>query len=195
MKNVIILLSGLMLCASVVFSEPTVWKNDAAHSKVVFTVTHMMISEVSGNFRDVSATLTQPNQDLTGSKVDVTIKAASINTDNEMRDNHLRSADFFDVTKYPEITFQSASFEKTGSDTYLIKGTLTMHGISKPVDLTAKFLGQMKNSRGMTITGFKATTVINRTDFGLVWNKTLEAGGVLVSEKVEITINAEMVKQ
>jgi polyisoprenoid-binding protein YceI len=155
----------------------------------------MMISEVTGNFRDVTSTITQNNADFTGSKIEVTIKSASINTDNDTRDNHLRSADFFDVAKYPEITFQSTSFEKTGTDTYLIKGTLTMHGVSKAAALNAKMIGQVKNGRGMTITAFKASTVINRTDFGLIWNKALESGGVLVSEKVEISINAEMVKQ
>jgi polyisoprenoid-binding protein YceI len=189
------LIVGFMLLTNVMFGETSVWKYDAAHSKVVFSVTHMMISEVTGNFRDVTSTITQNNADFTGSKIEVTIKSASINTDNDTRDNHLRSADFFDVAKYPEITFQSTSFEKTGTDTYLIKGTLTMHGVSKAAALNAKMIGQVKNGRGMTITAFKASTVINRTDFGLIWNKALESGGVLVSEKVEISINAEMVKQ
>jgi polyisoprenoid-binding protein YceI len=195
MKKLYSLILGFILLSSMMFGQSAVWKLDAAHSKVVFSVTHMMISEVTGNFRDVTASLTQNNPDFAGSVIDVTIKSASINTDNDRRDNHLRSADFFDVEKYPEITFLSTSFEKTGTDTYLMRGTLTMHGVSKQVDMNTKMVGQTKNGRGTTIAGFKASTVINRTDFRLTWNKALEAGGVLVSEKVEITINAELIKQ
>jgi polyisoprenoid-binding protein YceI len=155
----------------------------------------MMISEVTGHFKDFTVMLTQGKEDFSGSTLTATIKAASISTDNDMRDNHLRSADFFDVEKFPELTFKSTSFEKIGEDEYRITGDLTMHGITKSVVLDTKYNGQLKDSKGTVYAGFKATGRVNRYDFGLKWNKSLEAGGILVSENVDITLNVKMVKQ
>jgi polyisoprenoid-binding protein YceI len=172
-----------------------IWKIDPVHSNVEFTVTHMMISEVTGHFKDYTVTLTQGKEDFSGSMLTATIKAASISTDNDMRDNHLRSADFFDAEKYPELTFKSTSFEKTGENEYRITGDLTMHGTTQSVVLDTKYNGQVKDPKGIVYAGFKATGRVNRYDFGLKWNKLLEAGGLMVSENVDITLNIKMVKQ
>ena len=153
----------------------------------------MMISEVAGSFKQVSGTITQVNGDFTGSSVDVDIKTASITTDNDARDNHLRSGDFFDAANNPDIIFKSTSFEKTGDNSYIVKGNLTMHGITKSVELQTTYNGSITDGQGKKHAGFTATGSVNRTDFGLTWNKTLEAGGVLVSELVKLTLNIEAV--
>lgn len=173
----------------------TTWKIDQAHSAVSFNVSHMVIAEVSGRFTDFDVTLVQTKDDFSDSKLNATIKVKSINTDNEGRDKHLRSADFFDAEKDSNITFISKSFNKTGKDTYKITGDLTMRGVTKPVVLETKLKGTMNDPWGNTRAGFKAEGKVNRKDFGIVWNKTLEAGGLLVGEDVGIIINVEMVKE
>ena len=194
MKNIIAALFIFVFSLSIV-SAQTTWKADIAHSKVSFAISHMVISEVTGRFKDFDAALVQTKDDFADSKLTATIKANSINTDNENRDKHLRSADFFDAEKYPELTFASKSFEKTGKDSYKITGDLTMHGETKSVVLDTKLNGQMNDPWGNTRAGFKATGKVNRKDFKIQWNKTLEAGGLLVGEDVEIIINVEMVKE
>jgi polyisoprenoid-binding protein YceI len=176
-------------------AQQSTWKIDPVHSNVEFTVTHMVISEVTGHFKDYSVTLTQGKDDFSGSTLTAVIKTASISTDNDMRDNHLRSSDFFDVEKFPEMTFKSTSFEKLGDSDYRITGDLTMHGVTKSVVLDTKYNGQIKDSKGTSYAGFKATGKVNRYDFGLKWNKALEAGGIMVSENVDITLNVKMVQQ
>ncbi len=190
-------LLALLLAVSIqgVFAQQSTWKIDPVHSNVEFTVTHMVISEVTGHFKDYSVTLTQGKEDFSGSVLTASIKTASISTDNDMRDNHLRSADFFDAEKFPEMTFKSTSFEKIGESDYRIIGDLTMHGITKSVVLGTKYNGQVKDSKGTVYAGFKATGKVNRYDFGLKWNKALEAGGIMVSENVDITLNVKMVRQ
>jgi len=195
MKNIMFALTALFIMALPVKAQETSWKVDQAHSKVLFSVSHMVISEVSGRFNDFDASLVQTSDDLSGSKLNASIKVNSINTDNEGRDKHLKSPDFFDAEKNPEITFVSKSFEKTGKNTYKVTGDLTMKGVTKPVVLDTKFNGQLKDPMGNVRAGFKATTTVNRTDFGVKWNKTLETGGLLIGEKVEVTINIEMLKQ
>ncbi len=188
---------AILLAVSIqtVSAQVVTWKIDPVHSNVQFTVTHMMISEVTGHFKDFAVTMAQGKDDFSGSTLDVSIKAASISTDNDTRDNHLRSADFFDATKYPDLTFKSTSFDKTGENEYRIAGDLTMHGITKSVSLDTKYLGQIKDSKGTVYAGFKATGKINRYDYNLKWNRSLDAGGLLVSENVDITLNVKMVKQ
>jgi polyisoprenoid-binding protein YceI len=190
-------LLALLLVVSIqgAFAQQTTWKMDPVHSNVEFTVTHMVISEVTGHFKDFSATLTQGKEDFSGSILSATIKTASISTDNDMRDNHLRSADFFDVEKFPEMTFKSTSFEKLGESDYRITGDLTMHGVTKSVVLNTKYNGQIKDPKGTVYVGFKAAGKVNRTEFGVKWNKALEAGGIMVSDNVDITLNVKMVKQ
>jgi polyisoprenoid-binding protein YceI len=173
-------------------SAQTTWNLDNAHSAVKFSVTHMVIAEVPGNFREFTVTFTQKGSaDFTGSALAATIKTASINTDNEGRDKHLRSDDFFSAEKFPTITFTSTSFEKTGTDTYAIKGDLTIRDVTKPAVLTARYTGTVKDPWGNTKIGFKATTSINRFDYGLKWNKAVEAGGLVVGETVDITLLME----
>jgi len=172
----------------------TTWKADVAHSKVQFSISHMVISEVTGRFKDFDATLIQTNDDLSDSKLSATLKVNSISTDNEKRDGHLKSADFFDAEKFPEITFFSKSFKKLGKDTYKISGDLTMHGSTKPVVLDTKFNGEIKDPWGNMMAGFKATTTVSRKDFGIVYNKALETGGLLIGEDVEVAIIVEMQK-
>jgi polyisoprenoid-binding protein YceI len=184
-----------MLTVATLVAQPTTWKVDAAHSKVMFSVSHMVISDVTGRFKEFDATLVQSKDDLTDSKLSATIKVNSIDTDNESRDKHLKSADFFDAEKNPEIIFVSKNFEKTGKNTYKITGNLTIRGTTKSVVLDTKYNGQMKDPWGNLRIGFKATTTVNRMDFGVKWNKVLEAGGLLVGEDVSITINVELTKQ
>jgi len=194
MKNIFALLLVLTLGALTTNAQ-TSWKVDVAHSKVSFTVSHMVISEVTGRFTDFDVMLAQPKDDFVGSTLTATIKTGSINTDNAGRDKHLKSADFFDAEKYPEMKFVSKSFEKTGKDTYKITGDLTLHGITKSVTLDTKFNGQMSDPWGNIKAGFKATGSVNRKEFGIQWNKTLEAGGLLVGENVDVVINVEMAKE
>jgi polyisoprenoid-binding protein YceI len=192
--NKIFAMLFVLIAASFSVRAQSNWKADVAHSKVEFTVSHMVISEVTGRFTDFDVKMVQTKDDFSGSALITIMKAASINTDNEARDKHLRSADFFEVDKYPEIKFVSTSFEKTGTDSYKVTGDLTMHGITKSVVLDTKLKGQMNDPWGNTRAGFKAAGSVNRKDFGIQWNKTLEAGGLLVGDKVDISINVEMMK-
>jgi polyisoprenoid-binding protein YceI len=185
----------LLIVTALSLSAQTIWKSDKAHSAVKFSVTHMMISEVNGRFGDFDVTVTQGKDDFTGSTIEAIIKTASINTDNDFRDKHLKTDDFFNVEKFPTITFKSTSFEKTGTDTYKISGNLTIRDVTKPVVLDAKFNGTMADSRGNVKAGFKATTTIDRFDYGVKWDKTLDKGGMIVSKSVDITLLLELNKQ
>jgi len=193
--NKLLSLTIVLLIGTLPVVAQTTWKIDPVHSKVLFTVSHMVVAEVTGRFNEFDATLVQTNDDFSESKLSATIKTNSIDTDNERRDGHLKSADFFDAEKYPELTFESKSFVKTGENTYTITGDLTMHGITKQVVLDATINGITKSPWGNTVAGFKAETTVNRYDFGLKWNKALEAGGVIVGENVQITLQVELVKQ
>lgn len=173
----------------------TKWSIDVAHSSIQFIVSHMVISEVTGRFQDFSGNIVAKNSDFSGASVNVNIKAASITTSNEKRDAHLKSADFFDVEKFPEASFVSKSMTKNSDGTYQIAGTLTMHGVAKDVVLDAKFKGSAKSPWGQNVAAFRASTKINREDWGLKWNKALEAGGFLVGQEVELTLTVELVQQ
>jgi len=167
---------------------------DPGHSEVGFQVRHL-VSQTRGRFNDFSGTVNLDPKNLTSSSVDFTIKAASIDTNVADRDKHLRSADFFDAEKFPEITFKSKSIKAAGKDTYNVTGTLTMHGVSKEVTLPVTYLGQAKDPWGNTRAGFEAATTLNRKDFGIVWNKALDAGGAMLGDDVKININLETVKK
>jgi polyisoprenoid-binding protein YceI len=185
----------LLLGITRVLSAQGVWKVDKAHSQVKFVVTHMIISEVTGAFTEFDATLTQPTKDdFSGSSLSATIQTTSINTDNDKRDDQLRSDNFFNAPKFPENKFVSTSFKKTGDDTYTIEGNLTIRDVTRHVVLTAKMTGTV-TAWGHQRAGFKATASIDRFDYGVKWNKTLETGGLIVSRKVDITLLMEMVKQ
>ena len=184
----------LTLVAVSAFAQGAVWKSDVAHSRVGFFVTYMVVGEVEGRFTDYTATLTQGNEDFSGSTVEATIKTASINTNNDARDKHLRSDDFFNSDKYPAIVFKSTSFVKTGDKTYVIKGDLTMREVTKPVELASTMTGMIKDASGKTRVAFKATTTINRTEYGVKWTKALESGELVVSDDVRVDLAFQFVK-
>ncbi len=176
----------------------TNWNVDASHSKLGFAVTHMMVSETEGKFKiyEGKVTSTKAGADFSDAKIDFSVDAASINTDDEKRDGHLKSPDFFDVEKFPKITFVSKSM-KAGKikNTYILTGDLTMHGVTKTVTLNAIGASKIvKDPYGMERYAFKVTGKLNRKDFGLAWNAALEAGGVAVSEEVRLDINVEITK-
>ena len=166
---------------------------DTVHSHVGFKVRHL-VSKVSGQFTDFDGTIVADFGKLDSSSVDFTIQAASIDTKNEKRDGHLRSADFFDVEKYPEITFKSSKITRIDDDSYAVAGTFTMHGVSKEITLTVDFLGEM-TAMGGTRAGYELTTTINRKDYGVSWNRAIEAGGIVLGDDVEVNIALELIKQ
>lgn len=170
------------------------WDIDTSHSAIHFWVRHLVISKVHGRFAKWSGTVQLDEQDLAASRVEVKIDAASIDTQVADRDAHLRSADFLDVANHPELTFASKRIEKQG-DGYRVVGDLTIRGVTREVALEAEFAGLAKDPWGNQRAGFSARTSLDRRDYGLVWNAALETGGVLVGEKVEISIELEAVKK
>ncbi len=168
---------------------------DSAHSAAQFSVKHMMVSNVRGAFSKVTGTANIDEKDMTRSTVEAVIDATTVNTNEPKRDEHLRSADFFDTAKYPTITFKSTKVEKAGEN-FKVTGNLTMHGVTKPVVLDVEgFTTEAKDPWGNTKRGGTATTKINRKDFGLGWNSVLETGGVAVGEEVAITLDLELNKK
>ena len=170
------------------------WTVDPSHSGVGFGIRHM-VSQVHGRFKDFTGTSNMDPKNMANSSVEFHIKAASIDTDNADRDKHLRTADFFDVEKYPEITFKSDSVKPAGKDKYNVTGTLTMHGVSKKVTLPVTFLGEGKDPWGGTRAGFETETTLDRKDYGIVWNKAIDNGGVLLGDDVRVDINLETKKE
>jgi polyisoprenoid-binding protein YceI len=190
-----LLLSGLALVTSIFINagaaRADVWEIDSVHSGAHFTVRHMMVSNVRGEFGAVTGTLNLDEKDVTKSTVEASIDATTINTREPKRDTHLKSPDFFDVAKFPTITFKSKKVEAAGAGKLKVTGDLTMHGVTKSVVLDVEGPGAaMGNKRGAS-----ATTKINRKDFGLGWNKVLEAGGVAVGEEVKVEIDLELNKK
>ena len=171
------------------------WEIDPAHSEVLFSVRHAMITTVRGHFNVISGTLHIDEQNPENSSVDAQADASSIDTRDERRDGHLKSPDFFDVAKYPTITFKSTKVESAGGNEYNVTGDLTMHGVTKPVTFKAEYAGQGKDAFGTQRAGLSAKTRINREDWGLTWNAPLEAGGVLVSKEVNIEIDLSSVNK
>ncbi|MFO0672486.1 MAG: YceI family protein [Polyangiaceae bacterium] len=167
------------------------WSVDPSHSTVGFSVRHLMISKVRGRFSSFTASLTESGGAFSGVTAD--IDAASIDTREEKRDAHLRSADFFDAEKNPKLTFASTKVESRGGDKYVVRGNLTMHGITKEVALDVELLGRAKDPWGNERVAFQGKASVDRTEFGLNWNQALEAGGILVGEKVDIEIEAQFI--
>ena len=165
------------------------WAVDPAHSELGFVARHLMVTKVRGSFEDISGTVTVAD-DLADSKAEITIQTASITTRNADRDGHLKSGDFFDIENNPTITFVSTSFD--GST---LVGDLTVKGVTKPVTLDVEYNGVQTDPWGNTKAGFEATGTINRSDWGLNWNAALEGGGVLVSEKINLVIDVQLLKQ
>lgn len=167
---------------------------DPVHSDVTFKIRHL-ISHVTGHFRDFEGAVELDAQDPTRSSVTFTIEAASIDTANSKRDEHLRSADFFDVQKYPEITFRSKRIGRKSGNAYEVTGELTMHGVTREITLPVDFLGTARDPWGNDRAGFQASTRLDRKAYGIVWNQTLDAGGLLLGDEVEVTISLEAVRK
>lgn len=176
-----------------VLAEPVAWEIDPAHTRVGFSVPHMVVSEVEGNFKTFSGTAMLDEKDLTKSQVELSIDAASIDTGNADRDKHLKSPEFFDVQKHPKLTFKSTKITKAGKG-YKLTGDMTIRGVTKPVTLDATISEPIANPWGKQVRGGKISGKIKRGDFGLTWNKTLDKGGVVVGEDVTITVKFELNK-
>ena len=172
------------------------WQIDPAHTNVEFSVRHLMISNVKGQFENTSGTITANGNDLASAKIDATIDAASIDTRVNMRDADLKSSNFLDVAKFPTIAFKSTKVEADGPGKWKVTGDLTIHGVTKPVVLEVEGSGEpIHDPMGNTRAGASATMKIKRSDFGLIWNKALETGGVMVGDEVAISIDVEAIKQ
>jgi polyisoprenoid-binding protein YceI len=171
-----------------------IWALDAVHSSVDFSVRHMMIANVKGTFNSFNATIEADPKDLTTANIEFSVETSSVDTRNKDRDGHLVSADFFDAENYPTMTFKATSFEKTDDGEYNVSGDFTLHGITKQETFTVTFEGQGKDPWGNEKVGFSAEGSINRSDYGLVWNAALETGGVLVGDKVKISLQIQAAK-
>ncbi len=196
MKRTIVSISTIIALTLPAFAFASTWNIDPEHSNVEFKVRHLMVSNVKGHFDKYSGTVNIDDKDITKSKVEVNIDTNSINSNVQKRDEHLRSADFFDVAKYPAMTFVSKKVAKAGQDKLKVTGDLTLHGVTKEVVLDVA--GPSKESKdpwGNLRKGATATTKINRKDFELAWNKALETGGVVVGDEVAITLEIEMIRK
>src|SRR5690554_706991 len=173
----------------------TVWAIDPTHRELLFKVKHLTITHVKGEFRSFNASLESVGTDFSKARVSATVDADSIFTNNTDRDNHLKSADFFDVENHKELTFEGTSFSKLDDDNYQLKGDLTIKGVTKEITLDVEFGGIAKDPWGVEKAGFSLSGKINRKDWGLNWNTALEAGGVMVSDEVRISGEVQFVKQ
>ena len=184
----------LFLAAAAALRAADTYTIDKAHSDVSFTIRHFA-SKVHGRFADFEGSIQADTTKPEASSVVFTIKSTSIDTNNSNRDNDLRSDNFFDVAKFPEITFKSSKIATTGKDTYAVTGTFTMHGVSKEITLPVTYLGTMKDPRGNERASFELNTKLNRKDYGINWNKSLDNGSLMLSDDVDVTIDLETVKK
>ncbi len=189
MKKVF-LLAVIALKQTAIFAQ-TKWTVDNAHSSVKFSVSHLVISEVEGAFKKFSGNVNSAKPDFTDAAVDFNIDVTSINTDNDMRDKHLKSDDFFNAAQYPNMTFKSTSLKKVSGNKYALAGNLTIRNVTKPVKFDVVYGGTAKDGYGNTKAGFKAT-VINRFDYNLKWNNLTEAGGATVGKDVTLDLKMEL---
>ncbi|QEC53889.1 polyisoprenoid-binding protein YceI [Anseongella ginsenosidimutans] len=191
MKKILSFLAIALLSTSVLFAQST-WQADPAHSKVAFSITHSGISDVSGLFNSFESTITAAKEDFSDAVFDLSIEVASIDTEIEKRDNHLRSADFFDVEKFPKITFKSTGIKKAGKDRYKLTGDLTMHGVTKPVTMDLWYRGTNVSDRDNSSTaGFQLTGTLKRSDFGI----GSKFSPPMLSDEVQIKADGEFKKQ
>jgi polyisoprenoid-binding protein YceI len=193
MKKTITFLLALVL-GTTVYSQQ-VWDVDASHSKVNFSVSHLVISEVDGTFKTFEGSLLTETENFSNASIKFEIDANSINTDNDQRDGHLKSEDFFHAEKFPKITFKSTSFKKGRKNKYVLKGELTMRGVTKNVKLKVIYGGIAKDGYGNTKAGFKISGELNRIDFGIAWNSKTEQGGFTVGEEINFVVKLEFVKK
>jgi len=173
----------------------TKWVIDPTHSEISFKVKHLVISTVTGYFREFSGGIEQEGDDFSGAKAHFTAKIDSIDTNQKDRDNHLKSDDFFNAEQYPELKFESTAFEKISDDKYRVTGDLTIRDVTRPVELEAEFLGEATDPYGNDKAGFEIRGKINRKEFGLKWSAVTEAGKVVVSDEVRLDLNVQVTKQ
>jgi len=196
MKSLHRYLLTALLVVTPVLAQGATWDLDVDHSNLEFKVKHLMITNVKGKFKSFAGTLTTEGDDLSTGKLDVTIQTASIDTDNQQRDDHLRSPDFFDAAKYPTITFVSKKFETAADQVKQIVGDLTIHGVTREVVLEVEEQSPVVTGPwGKTRRGATATTTVDRFDYGLQWNKLMETGGVVVGNEIKITLDVELIKR
>lgn len=194
MKTIII--SALILAAKVFANaQTTQWGYDDTHAKVGFSISHFGISETEGKFTKFSGSVLSDKSDFSDAKIDITIDVNSINTEAPQRDAHLKSADFFDVSKFPAIVFKSKKLTAVGKNKYKLTGDITMHGVTKEIVLDVIYKGTVVDPFKNTKAGFKLSGTLNRNDFGLSWNGKLASGEILVGNEVELMINIELIKK
>ena len=180
---------------STISTSSTTWKIDPAHSRAEFKVKHMMISNVKGSFSGITGTLVEDTADPSLSHIDASIDIGTVNTGDEKRDEHLKSADFFHHEEHPHMTFKSTKIVKRGDEEYAVTGDFTLNGVTKPITFAVEGPSQPATDPwGNTRIGLAATTKINRKDFGLVWNAALDSGGILVGEDVHISLDVQLIK-
>lgn len=194
MKSLFTGIALLLIGSTGLFAQTTKWALDRTHSNLGFSVSHMVVSETKGRFDDFSITTVSDKEDFSDAKIDITIKVETVNTDDKKRDGHLRSPDFFDVAKFPTMTFKSREMKKIGEKKYKLIGDFTMKGVTKQIELDVKFGGLLSN-KGKTVAGFKVSGTINRQDYGVKWNSVLDTGGSVVGDEVEFVANLELNKQ
>ena len=193
MKSISLFLLFAFAFASTSVAQTT-WSFDKSHTTIGFEVTHLVITTVDGKFRSYEGTVTTKGDSFEDAKVDFTADIASIDTENEKRDEHLKSDDFFNAEKYPKLVFKGTSMKKTGKDTYKLTGDLTIRNKTKRVTLDVKHNGTVKDPWGNTKAGFRITRSINRFDYDLKWNTLTEAGGAVVGKEVDFDINIQLKK-
>ena len=191
--RVLLLLGATVLFPLVVHAEPARWNLDPDHSTIEFRVTHMVVSKTTGRFMDYAGFIDLDAEAGTVKAIEAMIKTGSVNTNHEKRDAHLRNADFLDVEHYPTITFKMKNYKKT-AEGYTAVGDLTLHGVTKEITLVGQYNGATKDPWGNTRAGFSADGKLNRKDFGMVWNKTLDSGGLVVGDEVQIRLDIECIK-
>jgi len=171
------------------------WQLDPTHSSAEFAVRHMMVATVKGAFKSLSGSVDLDETKWENSRIEAEIDASTVDTGVADRDNHLRSADFFDVAQHPKITFRSTAVEAEGQDSGKVHGEITIHGVTRPVTLDVSYLGEIEDPWGNRRRGYSAETTLNRKEFGMTWNMVLDAGGVLVGEKIKVSLNIETVEK
>ena len=176
-------------------AQATTWNIDNSHSNVKFSVSHLVISDVEGAFKSFNGTIQTSKSDFSDAQIDFSIDINSINTDNEGRDTHLKSDDFFNAEKFPQMTFKGTSFTKLSGNKYALEGDLTIRDVTKKIKFDVTYGGTVKDPWGNTKAGFKVKGIINRFDYNLKWNTLTEAGGALVGKEVEIVLNLEFGQQ
>ena len=189
----LLLLGAMVWSPVVVHAEPARWNLDPEHSTIEFRVTHMVVSKTTGRFTDYAGFVDMDAEAGTITAIEAAIKAGSVNTNHEKRDAHIRNTDFLDVERYPTMTFKMKSYTKT-AESFTAVGDFTLRGMTKEVSLVGRYNGATKDPWGNVRAGFSAEGKLNRKDFGLAWNKTLDSGGLVVGDEVQIRLDIECIK-